>query len=176
MPEELAWPYAAGILLLGVALLWVYLFASVRMEAIRTWWDGGDVPKPGSASASEMVKHLKWHANRPRWRLSRALRWPMRKWTAARRYVVRFYQRGRHGWSVEDAIGGDYYLAKVIAGITGWMSTHTHSYPVDLTYEQWVAMLKVVSEEFGAHAEDADHNIPYGVKQSFAKWFEDLWA
>ena len=53
------------------------------------------------------------------------------------RRVRRFWQRGRRGWSTEDAWSLNSYLARIIADAVDYQRRHGHSRPVSITEAEW---------------------------------------
>ena len=146
-------------------------------DRIRVWWTGGPEPEMHKTylSAEAMFADLERSVNSPKWRLYRAIHKDRVRRT--RRYVVRFYQRGRYGWSEQDAYNADRHLARVVSGTTGWLAENATGYPEGMTPDQWTAMLKVMSVEFGKYAahDDESYTVPYGVKQALVKNWGSLW-
>ena len=103
-----------------------------------------------------------------------------------------FWQRGRRGWSVQDAWSADAHLASVISGMADHIQQHGSGYPSELvTRDEWCSILDKISEGFKAHldlfemtyldsenAESERYALEFRYKRGmslFVQWFEFLW-
>lgn len=53
-------------------------------------------------------------------------------------------QRWRYGWSVRDTWNFEYYLSSVIEGGVHHMRQIAHGHPMELTFEEWLQILKEI--------------------------------
>lgn len=103
-----------------------------------------------------------------------------------RRPIRKFVQRGRRGWSEEDAWSFDTYLAGVIAGATEFLRGG-YSYPGEFESEApWIedgGVLDRMASGFRGYVEGKfvwDRDDPGYDKlnesmELFVKWFGNLW-
>lgn len=102
---------------------------------------------------AEFNERSRRHAARP-WPLRHgidAYRWLRRTardtWrTPPWRYVEWFIQRGLRGWSGRDVWNFDTHLSEVIAGGLTRLRDHGHTYPDDMTAEEWDDYLTSIIE------------------------------
>lgn len=95
------------------------------------------------------------------------------------------WQRVRRGWSDYDAYSLDYYLAGVIAGALGNIRDG-HSYPTDMTSEEWEAYLDDIIESLTRYRDTkftttdyAEEMVAYDdaarAMHNLAYRFGDMW-
>lgn len=122
--------------------------------------------------------------------LDHFLRGPqLRRWSyeySPRRWVRKWSERARKGWSVEDTFDFDGYLSNVIAGGVQRIRDDSYGHPADLEPEVWLAILEKIIDGFTAHNEDAIM-FPAGPEREaverrereglslFAQYFGHLW-
>lgn len=101
---------------------------------------------------------------------------------AVTRPILKFVQRGRHGWSPQDAWSFDTYLAEVISeGCTHLRAGH--SYPGNLEPEKWDEILEKIASGFGDYVmgrfewldDDPGYARFHESMELFVKWFGNLW-
>lgn len=111
------------------------------------------------------------------------LRHPLKCWMHCVVMPLRkFWQRGRHGWSEQDAWSFDTYLAQVISEGCEHLRS-AQSYPGDLTPEAWDAILAEIVAGFAPYVhgkftwddDDPEHarfNESMGL---LVEWWGNLW-
>src|ERR1035437_9939177 len=124
------------------------------------------------------------------YRTSHYLRHPLSFWRHAVKLPIQnFWQRGRRGWSVQDAWSADAHLARVISGMVEHIRDHGQAYPGELvTRDEWCSILDKISDGFKAHldlfemtyldnenAETERYALEFRYKRGialFVQWYE----
>lgn len=92
-----------------------------------------------------------------------------------------FWQRGRRGWADADVWSLDTYLAPLISGAVTCLRDNLHSYPPDMTFEEWERTLTEIVEGFEEAgkklgSDECDQGKIDRGTALFAKWFSALWS
>lgn len=93
-----------------------------------------------------------------------------RKWLDlfrdSRLYIIRFYQRGVRGWSMQDCWSFDYYLCNVISEGCKHLENVAHGHPVELTSEKWSEILLEIASGFDEFKKMLDFDVDTSTKGS----------
>jgi hypothetical protein len=120
------------------------------------------------------------------------LHWWMEEngYSAQRRTIKRFVQRGRRGWADEDLWSLDSWLARVISDSTLKLTEYVGGYPNELnSVDEWRQILEKISDGFKNHLlltdilylsdhpdeEQALRDSSDEAMKLFGKYFSDLW-
>lgn len=119
-----------------------------------------------------MTGHTAWPPSPrlpPKWTSHVRWWWQRNGYKNQRRRVMRFYQRGRKGYSTVDVWGFDSYLIDVIAGGCAELRRINHGHPMELTSEQWVDILDRICTGMNAGRQliDLEFVTDHGVDKDF---------
>ena len=133
----------------------------------------------------------RWGATRSIWERLDDHRTRLRDWLAdLPQKPVRFWQRGRRGWSYRDAWSTDRYIAEIVMGMLQAQIEEERGCPgygAASTWEKWRGILGEIQAGFAAHLElvdgcpDKDRRKELARLQKrgltlFARWFDALWT
>lgn len=84
-------------------------------------------------------------------------------------------QRMRRGFSEYDMWNANHFLPDVISGSAYWLFAHTQSYPMHMTYDEWLEILREIGGGFGARDEDFGPVIPDLAFDLFREYLREMW-